>query len=454
MGQHGAAISRFPGHSRTFGGARWLAELAGLSALIASALLFLPHSNSAAARDSGSEGVLRRLLLALPSPESEGGPAARAPAFAVPVGGDRLSLNATLAAGEDIAGALIRAGVGEAEAAAVRDLIAHKVPKAKIEPGTSLDLVLQPRKMPDQPRMFGSLKLRAGIDLDIAVERRGGQFVIAAVPVTVDSTPLRIRGQVGENFTRSALEAGAPPPIVQQYLQALDANSPFAGDLRPDDTFDIVVSHKRGANGERQAGDLLLARLERGGRTMIELLNWDGAGGFVSASRLAGLPAHGGGMKWPVNGRVTSPFGMRLHPVLGYERMHSGMDMAAPWGTPIRAVRSGTVSYAGWNGGHGEYVVVKHDGGLASGYGHMSRIAVHAGTSVSAGEIIGYVGATGLATGPHLHFELFRGGRAVNPAELGRATVPKPAAGQDWAAFRAQVARLKQLVPGGGTQNL
>jgi len=109
--------------------------------------------------------------------------------------------------------------------------------------------------------------------------------------------------------------------------------------------------------------------------------------------------------------------------------MHSGMDFKAAYGAPIYAVTDGVVAYAGRKGGYGNFVQLNHGGGLASGYGHMSRITARAGSKVRRGQIIGYVGSTGLSTGPHLHYELYRNGRAVNPASV---KVPRKTAQVEW----------------------
>jgi murein DD-endopeptidase MepM/ murein hydrolase activator NlpD len=117
----------------------------------------------------------------------------------------------------------------------------------------------------------------------------------------------------------------------------------------------------------------------------------------------------GAGLIWPVNAPITSPFGWR------WGRMHEGIDLGAAYGTPIAAAAAGVVIYAGWEGGYGNLVAIDHGGGLATAYGHQSRIAVSLGQSVSQGEIIGYVGSTGHSTGPHLHFEVRVNGQAVDP---------------------------------------
>ena len=118
---------------------------------------------------------------------------------------------------------------------------------------------------------------------------------------------------------------------------------------------------------------------------------------------------------WPVAGRFVSGFGTRFHPILGYKRMHSGIDIAAPSGTLVKAADGGEIIQAGYDGGYGNSVIIYHGGGFATWYAHLSRILVSVGQTVGRGEVIGLVGATGLATGPHLHFEVRINGAAQNP---------------------------------------
>ncbi len=122
-----------------------------------------------------------------------------------------------------------------------------------------------------------------------------------------------------------------------------------------------------------------------------------------------------GGFIRPVNGPIVSGFGMRFHPILKVNRMHTGVDIAAPHGTPIKAAADGEVVFAGYRRGYGNTIIIDHGGGVATLYAHCSALAVGEGTTVRQGQVIGYVGATGLATGPHLHFEVRRNGEPVNP---------------------------------------
>lgn len=127
--------------------------------------------------------------------------------------------------------------------------------------------------------------------------------------------------------------------------------------------------------------------------------------------------------------------------------MHSGVDFGAPYGSPIYAVSDGVIAYAAHKGGYGNFVQVNHGGGLATGYGHMSRFAVRPGARVRQGQIIGYVGSSGMSTGPHLHYELYRGGKAINPLSL-KFMQRAQLSGADLANFRAKLNRLRSVKPG------
>ena len=144
---------------------------------------------------------------------------------------------------------------------------------------------------------------------------------------------------------------------------------------------------------------------------------------------------------------------MRRHPILGYKRMHAGVDFGASYGAPIYAVTDGTVTYAGRKGGNGNYVQIRHGGGLASGYSHMSRIAARNGQHIRRGQVIGYVGSTGLSTGPHLHYSLYRNNRPINPLSI-KFTETAQLSGQDLINFRGRLAKLKSVTPGAAPSSL
>jgi murein DD-endopeptidase MepM/ murein hydrolase activator NlpD len=135
--------------------------------------------------------------------------------------------------------------------------------------------------------------------------------------------------------------------------------------------------------------------------------------GVINGSSGSGVGT--GDMTWPVNGPIVSPYGYRIHPILGYRKLHTGIDFAVGYGTPIRAADSGMVIYATWMSGYGNVIVIDHGRGISTLYAHQSSLAAGSGVLVSRGQVVGYVGSTGFSTGPHLHFEVRVNGDPVDP---------------------------------------
>lgn len=239
---------------------------------------------------------------------------------------------------------------------------------------------------------------------------------LAAPPRSGENEPPteRFSGRVGANLTNSLLAAGVPELQGRQYVAVLGHAIQLAGGLSVDDKFDLIIERKPGGG----FGQLLYVGLDRVARSDVELMKWtDGRNIiWVNADGIGGEDASSIGL--PVQGRMTSGFGNRFHPILGYERFHAGVDLAATAGTPIHAAADGRVLQAGWHGGYGEEVELSHSGGLETRYGHMSRIAASIGEVVRKGQVIGWVGSTGLATGPHVHFEVLKNGHPVNPLSV------------------------------------
>ena len=165
----------------------------------------------------------------------------------------------------------------------------------------------------------------------------------------------------------------------------------------------------------------------------------------------SGVGRQSGLLQRPVAGSVSSRFGLRLHPILGYFRMHKGQDFRASTGTPILAATDGKVVAAGRAGGYGNQVRIAHAGGLMTSYSHMSRISARVGERVRQGEVIGYVGSTGLSTGPHLHYELYRNGKNINPASVKYITRAQ-LSGAELAAFKAKLKNLMAVRIGGAAR--
>jgi murein DD-endopeptidase MepM/ murein hydrolase activator NlpD len=230
-------------------------------------------------------------------------------------------------------------------------------------------------------------------------------------PAPVVAAPVRIRGRVGVGLYWSLRASGASPQVAAAYLAALATEIDVGGDVSPGDAFDLVLS---------TGGQLLYAGLDRVGQQPLQLVLWsaNGRSEWIDAANAERPEPVSSGMTWPVAGHITSYFGYRYHPILHFTRFHAGVDFGASWGSPIVAAADGQVAAAGWAGGYGRQVRIAHGGGLMTTYSHMSEIVAAPGSFVRAGQLIGYVGSSGLSTGPHLHYEVLRQGVPVNPLSV------------------------------------
>jgi murein DD-endopeptidase MepM/ murein hydrolase activator NlpD len=448
-----------PDLAENIGSKRWFRGMGTMIGLAGVALLFWPDFTPAEAaspmriddeaRDEFRSQMVMPLALGSDTGRRMSATAAVVPLRVAPER-PRIELVATLAQGDSFARMLRRAGVAESEAEQLAGMVSSAMPLSEIEPGTKIDIVLGRRPAPDAARPLDSIAFRARFDLEIAATRKGGGLALEQRPIRVDATPLRIRGKVGSSLYRSARAAGAPASAVQQYLRTLAEQVDLDRAVGENDEFDIIIDYKRAATGEVEIGQLLYAGVMRGGKPRTQLMRWGSDGQFYEAS---GVGEQRGGLLKPVPGRVTSNYGMRRHPILGYSRMHKGLDFKAGYGTPIYAVTDGTVQMAGRNGGHGNYVRLSHGNGLQTGYSHMSRIAVSAGERVRRGQVIGYVGSTGLSTGPHLHYEMYRNGANVNPSTANFVTRAQ-LSGRELMEFRGQLAELLTVEAGAALEEL
>lgn len=352
-----------------------------------------------------------------------------------------VELTATLGQGDDFARALQRAGVSGADAARTATLVSGAVTVGDIKPGTRIDLTLGRRPDKTVARPLEQLSFRARFDLTLAVARAGSGLKLTRQAIAIDHTPLRIQGLVGSSLYRSARAAGAPAKLVEAYIKAIAARMPI-GSATAGDTFDFIIGRDRAATGEVELHDLLFAGLDQG-KHKLQLARWtDGA--WYEAS---GQTEHRGDMTLPVAGHITSGFGMRLHPILGFTRFHKGIDIGAPWGTPVHAATSGVIVFAGRSAGYGNFIKLATGGIIGTGYGHLSQILVHVGERVSSGQLIGRVGSTGMSTGPHLHWEVWKNGVAVNPQKVSLSSISQ-LSGDALRAFKAKVSALLSVKPG------
>ncbi|TPE65054.1 M23 family peptidase [Sandaracinobacter neustonicus] len=354
----------------------------------------------------------------------------------------RVELSANVGSG-GLEAALRRAGVGRDDLDRLFSELRGVASPGGVKPGTSLNLVLGRRESKAVARPLEYLAFRANFETKVEARRGAdGQLVVKPVAVKIDNTPLRITGTVGASLERSARAAGLPASVVQEYLRQLGYALDVQRDVNRRDKFEIIVAHRRAETGETEMGRLLYAGLMNG-RSNVSLMRWGDKGDFFWQT---GEAVRKGLMRTPIAGaRLTSGFGMRFHPVLGYSRMHKGVDFGAATGTPILASAGGKVVFAGWGGGYGNVVVIDHGKGIRTRYAHMHRIGVKNGQQIAQGQSIGQVGTTGLSTGPHLHYEVWQNGTAVDPRSVKFFSGTQQLGGADLGRFKGEMARLKAI---------
>jgi len=359
-----------------------------------------------------------------------------------------ISMIIKVAPGETLEAAVRRTGVGKDEAKQAVTMLAQAFDIAKIKAGMALEAnVAKPIGQESQAKLVG-LSMQVGPATAVSLSRAlDGALQLHKLEEKVADQTVVATGKMEGSFYVSTQKAGVSPELTAQVAKLFQHKLDFSRDIQPGDKFSMVVDRKVTASGRAvSSGDLLFAEIEaKGGATKLyrfmppgskEAQFFDEFGKSIRSLLL----------RTPLDTvRITSSFGMREHPILGYTRMHMGIDFGAPTGTPVFAAGDGVVEKAGWAGGYGRWLQIKHSGGIETGYGHLSRWAVKEGQRVHQGQVVAYVGSTGLSTGPHLHFEEMVNGKKVNPSKL-KSPPSVALAGKELAAFKAEKARIDIMV--------
>jgi len=265
-----------------------------------------------------------------------------------------------------------------------------------------------------------SLHFSPTIEQDITITRTtDGGFTADIAKKQLEVHRHRAGATIDSSLYLAGMQAGIPADIVIEMIRMFSYKVDFQRDLHPGDSFEVYYDYYYTPEGQpAKTGNIAYARMRLGGKD-VTLYRYqvdpDQPADYFDAK---GQSAKGMLMKTPVDGaRISSGFGARLHPILGYTRMHKGVDFAVPSGTPVMAAGSGEISFMGWANGYGNFVVINHGNGYATAYGHLSRFApgMRRGGRVRQGQVFAFSGMTGLATGPHLHYEIRINNSQVNP---------------------------------------
>ena len=286
--------------------------------------------------------------------------------------------------------------------------------------GNIIDIIIEENPSLEKKSI---LKFSAPITKSTSVEvekNSDGQIVSKKIITKLYKKKILAQNTISKSLYSSAEEARINPDTIIEFARIFGFEIDFQRDIRKNDYFKILYEKYFDENGEYiKSGSVLYAHMSVNGRE-ISLYKFgdDKSYGYFDIN---GKSVEKALMKTPINGsRLSSSFGIRKHPILGYNKLHTGTDFAAPSGTPIMASGSGTVTRAKWCGGGGNCIKIKHNSTYETVYAHMKSFAkgMKVGRKVRQGEVIGYVGSTGMSTGPHLHYEVIVNGKKVNSQKL------------------------------------
>ncbi len=379
----------------------------------------------------------------------------------------------TVARGDTLMALMVGAGADRSDAheaiAALRDVYSPR----RLRPGQEIELTFATINPLDdeEANAQGStddtagggqlmgLSLQSAVDEIVRVARAAvsDDFVAETIERPLERQVLHGSGTIDSSLFVAARNAGIPNRVMIELMRAFSYDVDFQREIQPGDSFDLVYEVFYDEDGKvAKTGNILVAGLSLSG-TPLTLYNYTPASGFNDFFDEKGQAVRKALMRTPIDGaRLSSGFGKRKHPILGYTKMHKGLDFAAPRGTPIYAAGDGVIERIGRWGAYGKYIRIRHHSSYKTAYAHLKGYAkgMKKGKRVKQGQVIGYVGSTGRSTGPHLHYEVLLNNKQVNPRKIKLPSGEK-LKGKDlknYQAHRTEVDALREAIIAGKAQ--
>lgn len=351
--------------------------------------------------------------------------------------------------GDTLAGLLIEAAVPAAEAHEAMTALRTVYDPRNVQAGEEVTLRY------DNAGVFSGFEFDPAADRSVRVERREGAFKAANILRPLSQNVMAASINIEGSLYESGIKAGIPASTMADLVKALSYSVDFQRDIKAGDSFKVLYEVMRNPEGQLvRTGQIMFAEVNLQGRS-VPVYRYRFSNGDVEYYDREGRSVRKSLLRTPVNAaRMSSGFGMRRHPILGYTRMHKGMDFAAPTGTPIYAAGDGVIVERGVKNGYGNYIRIRHNNTMQTAYAHMSRFnpSLSRGDRVRQGQVIGYVGTTGRSTGPHLHYEVLVNGTQVNPARIASMASGEPLRGANLERLRGIVNAIddqfQKLQPG------
>jgi murein DD-endopeptidase MepM/ murein hydrolase activator NlpD len=302
---------------------------------------------------------------------------------------------------------------------------------------------------------FVGFEFQPAVERSVAVNFDGVRFQAAETAKKLQRQAIAVRANIDSSLFESGRKAGVPMNVLTNLIRNYSYDVDFQRDIQPGDGFEVMYEQLVTEDGDvaNGAGDIIYAALTLSGKKRA-IYRYEDGEGVIEYFNAKGESVRKALLRTPIDGaRLSSGFGMRRHPVLGFTKMHKGIDFAAPTGTPIYAAGGGTVEEVGPKGSYGNYIRIRHNKEIATAYAHMSRFGagMRRGARVGQGEVIGYVGTTGRSTGAHLHYEIVKNGQQVNPLSVEMPT-GRNLEGKEFNRFKGLVASIDEQFQKGLTQ--
>ena len=321
--------------------------------------------------------------------------------------------------GETFTGALKQADLQDDEINDVVNIISKKIDLRKLKVGTLIETYT---KSVNDKKIINEIIIYPDIEKKIYVKKVNNKFVAGEDKKKLFSKLKLYEVEIHNSIYESLKKIDTPDEIIMEFVQLYSFDIDFQRDIRKGNKIKIFFEiYTDSQNNYIKSGKIYFSEIILNDE-IYELYRFQSEGDeFVEYFNSDGKSATKALMKTPINGaRLSSGFGMRKHPILGYNKKHQGVDFAAPTGTPIMAAGTGHIEFVGNNGGAGKYIRIKHLNGYKTSYSHLSKYAsgIQKNVKVRQGQVIGYVGNTGLSTGPHLHYEVIFNGKRINPMKM------------------------------------
>ncbi|MHA1597805.1 MAG: M23 family metallopeptidase [Alphaproteobacteria bacterium] len=345
--------------------------------------------------------------------------------------------------GDNLGRMLRNAGLSDADKNNVIQALKKQFRPERIRAGQKIELHFQadPERLGDSSQTTGGefreLHMSPDFINNIIVARgEDGNFMASREKLVLTRKLARAENDIDLSLSMAAGKADVPASIQSEMIRLYSWDVDFQRDIRQGDSFELMYERFYNEDGEQtHNGDVVYAAMTLSGKRKA-VYRHTLADGTVDYFDDRGASAKKALMRTPIDGaRLSSGFGKRRHPILGYTKMHKGLDFAAPRGTPIYAAGNGTVEHAGRNGAYGNYVRIRHNAEYSTAYAHMKAVKTRKGRRVKQGQVIGFVGTTGRSTGPHLHYEIIRNRTQVNPFKV-KMPSGRKLKGRELAAFQ------------------